>query len=174
MRHGASAGLGIHLVPVLGRRVTVLGSTGSIGTATLDVIRFVREEYGPGAFPLQALTAQTNVALLASQARELRPEVVVIGDAGLKPALADALAGTGIEVFGGKDALIEAAQRPSEMVVSAIVGAAGLAPTLEAAKRGAIVALANKEYVVAAGEVFRQAAAASRGVLIPVDSEHRS
>lgn len=150
----------------------MLGSTGSIGTATLEVICFVREQYGPGAFPLQALTAQKNVALLASQARELRPEVAVIGDQASHSALADALSGTGIEVLAGKDALIEAAQRPSEMVVSAIVGAAGLAPTLEAAKRGAIVALANKECVVAAGEVFRRAAAHSRGVLIPVDSEH--
>lgn len=163
---------GIHLLPVLGRRVTILGSTGSIGTSTLEVIRFAREHYGPSAFPLQALTAQRNVTLLASQAREMRPAIAVIGDVAMKPALADALAGTGVEVLAGPDALIEAAQRPAEMVVSAIVGAAGLAPTLEAAKRGAIVALANKECVVAAGEVFRRAAADSRGVLIPVDSEH--
>jgi len=162
----------IHLAPVLGRRVTILGSTGSIGTATLDVIRFSRAHYGPHAFPLQALTAQKNVALLAAQARELRPKVAVIGDASRKRELADELTGTGVEVLAGAEAVIEAAQRPSEMVVSAIVGAAGLAPTLEAAKRGAIVALANKECVVAAGEVFRRAAADSRGVLIPVDSEH--
>src|SRR5437588_1659064 len=162
----------IHLAPVLGRRVTILGSTGSIGTATLDVIRFSRAHYGPHAFPLQALTAQKNVALLAAQARELRPKVAVIGDASRKRELADELTGTGVEVLAGTEAVIEAAQRPSEMVVSAIVGAAGLAPTLEAAKRGAIVALANKECVVAAGEVFRRAAADSRGVLIPVDSEH--
>lgn len=163
---------GIHLLPVLGRRVTILGSTGSIGTSTLEVIRFAREHYGPNAFPLQALTAQRNVALLAEQAREMHPVAVVIGDAAMKPALADALAGTDVEVLAGSGALVEAAQRPAEMVVSAIVGAAGLAPTLEAAKRGAIVALANKECVVAAGEVFRRAAADSRGVLIPVDSEH--
>ena len=162
----------IHLAPVLGRHVTILGSTGSIGTATLDVIRFSRAHYGPHAFPLQALTAQKNVALLAAQARELRPKVAVIGDASRKRELADELTGTGVEVLAGTEAVIEAAQRPSEMVVSAIVGAAGLAPTLEAAKRGAIVALANKECVVAAGEVFRRAAADSRGVLIPVDSEH--
>ena len=173
MKNGPFAtGFGIHLLPVLGRRVSVLGSTGSIGTATLDVIRFVRKEYGPNAFPLQALTAQKNVGLLAAQAREMRPEVAVIADVSLKQALLDALQGTGIEVLAGAEALIEAAQRPSEMVVSAIVGAAGLAPTLEAARRGAIVALANKECVVAAGEVFRRAAADSRGVLIPVDSEH--
>src|SRR5690348_13969346 len=173
MKNGPFAtGFGIHLLPVLGRRVSVLGSTGSIGTATLDVIRFVRKEYGPNAFPLQALTAQKNVGLLAAQAREMRPEVAVIADVSLKQALLDALQGTGIEVLAGAEALIEAAQRPSEMVVSAIVGAAGLAPTLEAARRGAIVALANKECVVAAGEVFSRAAADSRGVLIPVDSEH--
>src|SRR5689334_3800695 len=173
MKNGPFAtGFGIHLLPVLGRRVSVLGSTGSIGTATLDVIRFARKQYGPNAFPLQALTAQKNVGLLAAQAREMRPEVAVIADVSLKQALLDALQGTGIEVLAGAEALIEAAQRPSEMVVSAIVGAAGLAPTLEAARRGAIVALANKECVVAAGEVFRRAAADSRGVLIPVDSEH--
>lgn len=173
MKNGSSAqNSAIQLRPVLGRRVTILGSTGSIGTSTLDVIRFAREHYGPYAFPLQALTAQRNVSLLAQQARELKPEYAVIGDASLKPALAEALSGTGVEVGGGPAALIEAAQRPSEMVVSAIVGAAGLAPTLEAARRGAIVALANKECVVAAGEVFRRAAADSRGVLIPVDSEH--
>ena len=102
------------------------------------------------------MTAQKNVALLAAQARELRPKVAVIGDASRKRELADELTGTGVEVLAGAEAVIEAAQRPSEMVVSAIVGAAGLAPTLEAAKRGAIVALANKECVVAAGEVFRR------------------
>src|SRR5690348_13870809 len=79
---------GIHLAPVLGRRVTVLGSTGSVGTATLDVIRFCRAHYGPHAFSLQALTAQKNVALLAAQARELRPKLAVIGDPSLKNALA--------------------------------------------------------------------------------------
>ena len=173
MRNGLSAtDFGLHLQPVLDRQVTILGSTGSIGTATLDVIRFARAHYGPNAFPLQALTAQRNVGLLADQARELRPELAVIGEPSLRGELAGALNGTGIEVLAGPEAVIEAAARPSQMVVSAIVGAAGLAPTLEAAKRGAIVALANKECVVAAGEVFRRAAADSRGVLIPVDSEH--
>ena len=103
MKNGSFAtGAGIHLLPVLGRRVSVLGSTGSVGTATLDVIRFAREHYGPNAFPLQALTAQKNVGLLAAQARELRPEVVVIADVSLKQALADALEGTGIEVLAGQ------------------------------------------------------------------------
>ena len=164
----------LDLAPVLGRRVTVLGSTGSVGAATLDVVGFVRARYGAEAFPLQALTAQRNVALLAAQAREFRPRLAVIGDLSLKHALADALAGTGIGVLAGPEAILDAAREPSEMVMSAIVGAAGLAPTLECVKRGAIVALANKECVVAAGEVFRRAAQASRGVLIPVDSEHNA
>jgi 1-deoxy-D-xylulose-5-phosphate reductoisomerase len=170
---GAAAG-DLNLAPVLGRRVTVLGSTGSVGAATLDVIRFARDHYGPDSFPLQALTAQRNVALLASQAREFAPRAAVIGDVSLKSALADALAGSGIEVLAGPEAILEAAERPSEMVMSAIVGAAGLAPTLAALQRGAIVALANKECVIAAGEVFRRAAEDSRGVLIPVDSEHNA
>jgi len=162
----------LHLAPVLGRRITVLGSTGSIGAATLDVIRFAREHYGPHAFALQALTAQKSVALLAKQARELRPRTAVIADASLKNELVEALAGTEIKVLAGPEGVIEAAQQSSDMVMSAIVGVAGLAPTLAAVKRGAIVALANKECVIAAGEVFRRAAEDSRGVLIPVDSEH--
>ena len=164
----------LDLAPVLGRRVTVLGSTGSVGAATLDVIRFARSHYGSEAFPLQALTAQRNVGLLAAQALEFRPRLAVVGDVALKSALADALAGTGIRVAAGREAILEAAGQPSEMVMSAIVGAAGLAPTLAAVERGAIVALANKECVVAAGEVFRRAAEDSRGVLIPVDSEHNA
>jgi len=164
----------LDLAPVLGRRVTVLGSTGSVGTATLEVIRFARSYYGPQAFPLQALTAQRNVSLLAAQALEFRPRLAVIGDAALKSALADALGGTGIRIAAGPEAILEAADQPCEMVMGAIVGAAGLAPTLAAVKRGAIVALANKECVVAAGEVFRRAAEDSRGVLIPVDSEHNA
>src|SRR5689334_11374559 len=164
----------LDLAPVLGRRVTVLGSTGSVGAATLDVIRFARGHYGAHAFPLQALTAQRNVALLAAQALEFRPHRAVIGDPALRSALADALGGTGIRVDAGPEAILDAAQQPSEMVMGAIVGAAGLAPTLAAAQRGAIVALANKECVVAAGEVFRRAAQDSRGVLIPVDSEHNA
>jgi 1-deoxy-D-xylulose-5-phosphate reductoisomerase len=164
----------LDLAPVLGRRITVLGSTGSVGTATLDVIGFVRARYGADAFPLAALTAQRNVDLLAAQAREFRPKLAVIGDPSLKDTLSDALAGTGIAVRAGQAAILDAAREPSELVMGAIVGAAGLAPTLEAVKRGAIVALANKECVVAAGEVFRRAAEDSRGVLLPVDSEHNA
>jgi 1-deoxy-D-xylulose-5-phosphate reductoisomerase len=164
----------LDLAPVAGRSLTVLGSTGSIGTATLDVVAYTRAQHGADAFPLAALTAQRNVALLAQQARQLRPRLAVIGDASLKGALTDALAGTGIAVAAGPEAILDAAREPSDIVMSAIVGAAGLAPTLECVKRGAIVALANKECVVAAGEVLRQAARTSGAVLLPVDSEHNA
>lgn len=162
------------LAPVLARRLSVLGSTGSVGVATLDVVRAVRERHGPDAYTLEALTAQRNVERLAEQARKFRPRVAVIGDVGLAGALKDALAGSGIETLAGPQAVLEAARRPAEIVMAAIVGAAGLAPTLAAVERGAIVALANKECVVAAGEVFRRAAAATRAILIPVDSEHNA
>src|SRR5258708_9963497 len=121
-------GADIDLAPVLDRRVTVLGSTGSVGTATLDVVRFARTHYGSDSFPLEAITAQKNVNLLAAQAREFRPRTAVIGEASLRMALTDALFGTGIEVLAGKDAILEAASHPSDMVMSAIVGTAGPAP----------------------------------------------
>ena len=174
MNNGGLADIDRHLAPVLGRRLTVLGATGSVGANTLDVVRFARARYGADAFPIQALTAQSNVASLAAGARELHAKIAVIGDASLAPALRDALAGTGIEVLAGPDGIKEAASRPAEIVMSAIVGAAGLEPTLAAVERGAIVALANKECVVAAGDMFRNAAADSRAVMIPVDSEHNA
>jgi 1-deoxy-D-xylulose-5-phosphate reductoisomerase len=164
----------IDLAPVIGRSLTVLGSTGSVGTATLDVVEFTRGQHGPDALPLIALTAQRNVALLAQQARKLRPRLAVIGDASLKAALADALEGTGIAIAAGPEAVLDAAREPSDVAMAAIVGAAGLAPTLECVKRGAVVAVANKECVVAAGEVLRAAAAGSRATLLPVDSEHNA
>jgi 1-deoxy-D-xylulose-5-phosphate reductoisomerase len=126
------------------------------------------------AFPLEAITAQSNVVRLAEQARAFRPRAAIIGDAKLGPALKDALGGSGVETAAGADAVLDAARRPSDLVMAAIVGAGGLAPTLAAVERGAIVALANKECIVAAGEVFRLAAKASRAALIPVDSEHNA
>jgi 1-deoxy-D-xylulose-5-phosphate reductoisomerase len=164
----------LFLEPVIGRSLTVLGSTGSVGTATLDVVRFARKKYGPHAFPVEAITAQSNVALLAEQARAFRPRRAVVADTASYAALKEALSGTGVEAAAGREAVIEAAQLPSGMVMSAIVGCAGLEPTYAALERGAIVALANKECVVAAGDVFRRAAADSRGVVIPVDSEHNA
>ncbi|MGD0142047.1 MAG: 1-deoxy-D-xylulose-5-phosphate reductoisomerase [Rhizomicrobium sp.] len=159
---------------VMSRRLTILGSTGSIGLSTLDVVAHARANHGPDAFPLEALTAQSSVDKLAAQAREYRPRVAVIGDPALHSRLKDGLAGTDVEVAAGPDAVRDAAARPSDIVMVAIIGAASLVPTLAAVKRGATIALANKECVVAAGEVFREALAASRAIVIPVDSEHNA
>jgi 1-deoxy-D-xylulose-5-phosphate reductoisomerase len=162
------------LSAVLARRLTVLGSTGSVGVSTLNVVAHARKTYGPDAFPIEALTAQSNVAKLAEQAKAMRPKLAVIGDESRHADLKVALAGTGIETAAGIDALCEAAARSSDVVMAAIVGAAGLAPALVAAKRGATIALANKECVVAAGEIFRAALASSGANVIPVDSEHNA
>ncbi|HSM95026.1 MAG TPA: 1-deoxy-D-xylulose-5-phosphate reductoisomerase [Rhizomicrobium sp.] len=165
---------GTDLSAVMARRVTVLGSTGSIGVSTLDVIAHARKEYGADAFPIEALTAQSNVEALAEQARAFRPRLAVIGDASRAVQLKEMLAGTGVEVAGGYEAIIEAASRPSDVVMVAIVGAASLAPALAAVRRGATIALANKECIVAAGDIFRRAVAESGATLIPVDSEHNA
>ncbi len=162
------------LKPVLARRVTILGSTGSIGVSTLDVIGHARQLYGADVLPVEALTAQSNVDALAAQARKINPKIAVIGDETLYFRLKDALAGTGIEVAAGRGAVIAAAARPSEVVMVAIMGAAALEPALAAVARGATVALANKECVVAAGTVFHRAVAKSKAAVIPVDSEHNA
>lgn len=156
------------------RSLTVLGSTGSIGISTLDVVAHARQQYGEHAMPLVALTAQSNVEKLIEQARALKPKLAVIGDETKFAALREALAGSGIEVAAGRAAVVDAAARPSDTVMAAIVGAAGLEPALAAVRRGAILALANKECVVAAGDVFRRALDASRATVIPVDSEHNA
>ena len=162
------------LSAVLGRTVTVLGSTGSVGASTLDVIAHARMRYGAEAFPIEALTAQRNVARLAEQARKFRPRAVVIADASFADALKDALAGTGIETCAGVDAVREAAARPAEIVMAAIVGAAGLAPTLAAATAGKRLLLANKESLVLAGSVLIDAARSSGAQILPIDSEHNA
>ncbi len=162
------------LQDVVQRKVTVLGSTGSIGVNTLDVVAHARKVYGADAFPLAALTAQGNVKLLIEQAQALRPLRAVIGDASLYEELKAGLAGTGIEVAAGRDAVIAAAAMPSDFVMVAIMGAAAIEPALAAIERGVIVALANKECVVAAGAVFRDAMERSGASVIPVDSEHNA
>jgi 1-deoxy-D-xylulose-5-phosphate reductoisomerase len=159
---------------VLGRRVTVLGSTGSIGVNTLDVIAHVRGIHGADALPIEALTAGGNVKLLIEQARAMKPRLAVIGDDTLLGELQAGLAGTGIETAAGRGAVIEAAARPSDFVMVAIMGAAAIEPALEAIRRGVIVALANKECVVAAGAVFRDAMEKSGAQVLPVDSEHNA
>ena len=149
------------------RAVTILGSTGSVGCSTVDLL-----ERNPDSFRVEALTAARNVELLADQARRLGARYAVIADPQRYDALREALAGSGIEVGAGPEALVEAAARPADWVMAAIVGYAGLAPTLVAAERGAIVALANKESMVCSGDLLLDAVARSGGSLVPVDSEH--
>jgi 1-deoxy-D-xylulose-5-phosphate reductoisomerase len=151
------------------RRVTVLGSTGSVGCNTLDLI-----ERQSGEFIVEALTAYRNVELLAAQARRVGARLAVIADPACYGALKAALAGCDVEAAAGPAAVIEAASRPAEWVMAAIVGAAGLAPTLAAIRRGAIVALANKEALICAGELLLGAIAEAGGTLLPVDSEHNA
>ncbi|MBW9087117.1 1-deoxy-D-xylulose-5-phosphate reductoisomerase [Rhizobium wenxiniae] len=151
------------------RRISILGSTGSIGVNTLDV---VAQLGGRDAFDIVAITGNSNVALLAEQAKAFGARLAVTADDKQYATLKDALAGTGIEVAAGRAALVEAGQRPSDWVMAAIVGTAGLAPTLAAAERGADIALANKECLVSAGELFVKAVTNGGGKLIPVDSEH--
>ncbi len=151
------------------RRVTILGSTGSIGRNTIELI-----ERDRSAFEVEALTAGSNYRQLAEQALRLRPALAVVADEGAYAGLRDALNGTGIEVAAGKQALVDAAQRPADWVMAAIVGAAGLEPTLTAIARGATVALANKECLVCAGELVTAAVRNNGAVLLPVDSEHNA
>ena len=159
---------------VLSRSVTVLGSTGSIGVNTLDVIAHVRKLHGPDALPIMALTAGENVKTLIEQARAMKPRLAVIGNPALLGELTEGLSGTGIEVAAGRAAVIEAAARPSDFVMVAIMGAAAIEPALAAVRRGVVVALANKECVVAAGAVFRDAMEQSGAQILPVDSEHNA
>ena len=151
------------------KRVTILGSTGSIGTNTVELIA-----ENPEAYAVEALTAKTNVALLAEQARKLGARLAVIGDSDLYGEFKEALAGTGIETAAGKAALIEAATRPADWVMAAIVGAAGLEPTLAAIRRGGSVGLANKECLVCAGDLMVAEIRKSGATLLPVDSEHNA
>ncbi len=158
----------------LARSVTVLGSTGSIGVSTLDVVAHARDTYGQDVLPIVALTAQTNVKVLAEQARRFRPKLAAIADERLLGELKDALSGTGVRAAAGREAIIEAAAQKSDVVMVAIMGAAAIEPALAAIRRDATVALANKECVVAAGAVFRDTLARSKASVIPVDSEHNA
>jgi 1-deoxy-D-xylulose-5-phosphate reductoisomerase len=151
------------------RSVTLLGATGSIGASTIDLLK--RE---PGRYRVEAVSANKSAAALAALARELDARFAAVGDPGAYRELKDALAGTGIAVGAGPDALIEAAQRPAQLVIGAITGAAGLKPTLAAAERGVIVAIANKECLVCAGGLFMRRAAAAGATVLPVDSEHNA
>jgi 1-deoxy-D-xylulose-5-phosphate reductoisomerase len=151
------------------RTLTLLGATGSIGASTLDLVRRNR-----AAWQIEALTAHCSAAQLAALAIEFDARLAVVGDEACLPELRDALAGTGIAAAGGRAALIEAAARPVDMTVAAIVGCAGLAPVMAAVERGGTIALANKEALVSAGEVLMAAVARHGATLLPTDSEHNA
>ena len=151
------------------RSVTVLGSTGSVGASTLDLIA-----RNPERFRIEALVAHRRLDLLIEQARQFRPSFVASADEAALPVLREALSGLGIDVGAGPTAVTEAAARPSDLVMAAIVGAAGLGPTLAAVRRGTVVALANKEALVCAGDIVTAAVAEHGATLLPVDSEHNA
>jgi len=154
------------------RHICVLGSTGSIGVSTLDVIRA-----HPDLFKVESLTAHSNIELLAKQCAEFKPKMVVIGSADAANRLNDQLKvmGLNITVEHGAKALVTASTLTSvDTVMAAIVGAAGLLPTIEAAKLGKRILLANKEALVMAGDLFMSAVASSGAELLPIDSEHNA
>ena len=149
------------------RTVVVLGSTGSIGVSTLDLF-----EKSGAEVEILALTAGRNVELLARQALRWRPMLVVIEDESKLGELRERLSGSGLQAAGGAAAIADAAAMGADWVMSAIVGAAGLAPTLAAARKGSVIALANKESLVCAGPALLEASRLAGGRVIPVDSEH--
>lgn len=149
------------------RSISIFGATGSIGESTFDLV--MRD---PGAYRTVALTGGRNIARLAEMAIALRAELAVTAYDDCLPALRDALAGTGIEVAGGEAAIAEAADRPADWVMSAIVGAAGLVPGMRALRHGGTLALANKESLVTAGPLLMETARAHGATILPVDSEH--
>jgi 1-deoxy-D-xylulose-5-phosphate reductoisomerase len=149
--------------------LTILGSTGTIGQNTLKLM-----DAHPQHFSLVALTAGDNVTLLAAQAKKYKPKRAIIANAAHYGELKNALSGTGIDVAAGEDAVAEAAALPCDLVMSAIVGAAALKPTLAAIRKGATVALANKECLVCAGELVNKEVTKYGATLIPVDSEHNA
>ncbi|TCJ39042.1 1-deoxy-D-xylulose-5-phosphate reductoisomerase [Parafrankia sp. BMG5.11] len=151
------------------RTISILGATGSVGASTLDLIRRNREDWR-----VVALTANCNAQELAALAREFGAEIAVVADESCLPELRDALGDSGIDAAGGASALIEAAARPADLTVAAIVGCAGLAPVMAAIEQGGTIALANKEALVSAGDVMTAAVARHRATLLPVDSEHNA
>ncbi len=152
----------------MSKKISILGSTGSVGTQTLDVIA-----NAPDKFEVKLLTAGNNVDLLIGQAKRFRPEVAVIGNKGLYQRLKDGLAGTGIKVFAGEDDISgTAGSADADLVVGAIVGYAGLTPVIAALEAGRNVALANKETLVVAGSIIMGILNKTGASIIPVDSEH--
>ena len=151
------------------RSLTVLGATGSVGASTLDLVR-----RNPDQWRVEALTAHSNVADLAALAKEFGARIAVIADDARLGELREALAGTDVAAAAGRAALCEAAARPADIVMAAIVGCAGLGPVMAAIEQGRTVALANKEALVSAGEVMTAAVEKHGATLLPVDSEHNA
>ncbi len=151
------------------RRISILGATGSIGTNTVAVL-----EENPGAYEVEAVTAFGNAESLARVAKKVGARVAVIADKNGYDVLKAALAGTGIEAAAGLGEIEVAAARPVDIVVAGIIGAAGLSPTLAAIRAGSHIALANKECLVSAGDLFMREAASAGVEVLPVDSEHNA
>ncbi|MGO4126161.1 1-deoxy-D-xylulose-5-phosphate reductoisomerase [Inquilinus sp. YAF38] len=151
------------------RSVTILGATGSVGASTVDLIG-----RSPERFMVEAVTANTDAERLAAIARQLGARYAAVADEAAYPALKAALSGSGIEAAGGAEAVVAAAARPADWVMGAIVGAAGLQPILTAIRRGAMVAFANKECLVCAGELMMAEVRRHGATLLPVDSEHNA
>ena len=151
------------------KRVTVLGSTGSVGESTLDLVR-----RNPDDFRIVGLSANTNAKGLAEQALEFGAEAVAIADEAKLPELRERLNGANIYIHAGEEGLLELASRPTDFTMAAIVGAAGLAPTLKAVEQGIHVGLANKECLVCAGSLFMRKVREAGTTLLPVDSEHNA
>lgn len=148
-------------------RISILGATGSIGDSALDII-----QRNPDRFEVVALVAGSNVEKLAEAARSVRAQCAVVADESKYEALCAALAGTGIACSAGENAVLEAVDQPTDMVIGAIVGAAGLKPTLRALRSTKAMALANKECLVCAGDLFMKEVRALNVTLLPMDSEH--
>ncbi|TSD87947.1 1-deoxy-D-xylulose-5-phosphate reductoisomerase [Mycobacterium sp. KBS0706] len=151
------------------RSVTILGATGSVGASTVDLI-----SRSPERFTVEAVTANKDAERLAAIARQLGARYAAVADDAAYPALKAALSGSGIEAAGGAEAVVAAAARPADWVMAAIVGAAGLPPILTAVRRGAMVAFANKECLVCAGDLMMAEVRRHGATLLPVDSEHNA
>lgn len=151
------------------KRISILGATGSVGTSALDLV-----QRNPDRFVVEALTANDHWEELAALARAFRPACVAIGETRHALHLSEALAGTGVTVLAGETGIVEAASRAADLILAAIVGSAGLRPTLAAAAQGSTVALANKECLVCAGALMMAVVRQAGTTLLPVDSEHNA
>jgi 1-deoxy-D-xylulose-5-phosphate reductoisomerase len=151
------------------KKLSILGATGSIGKSTLDLV-----ERSPAEFEVVALTAASNVAALADAARRTNAKLAVIADESRHADLSDALRGSGCRTSAGTEGLVEAATGEADLIMAAIVGCAGLMPTMAAVEAGKTIALANKEALVTAGALMTEAASRNGSTLLPVDSEHNA